>query len=341
MPALLPPNPSLDQLKNRAKELRRAYASGDSDAVELVTALHPACSDGAGPLDDLTLRDAQLVVARDHYFENWTRLKEYCEWDIAVIDQDLSRIETLLNERPDRSRQDIMRFRRDGTHWLLPPVALANNNVPMLEGLMASGATLETPSQAVLQPTSSRDYIDFALDHGADLERNYYNGTVLSIAAYSGAAEPVAHYIRRGADVNVKCDVEDNRTWETPLHRACFCDPRQRGHNYDSWDSDRDYEAVVRSLIEGGADVNARANVGERSDMGPGVIAQAQTPLHFAAGAGAETLVEMLIVAGADVNAETAEGEKAVDYARRYEREGVIRKLGKGTMHLTNPRDLE
>lgn len=128
--------------------------------------------------------------------------------------------------------------------------------------------------------------------------------------------------------MNVKCDTDDNKTWETPLHRACFCDPRQRGHGYDSWDSDRDYESVVRSLIEGGADVNARTNVGERSDMGSGVIVQAQTPLHFAAGAGAEAIVDTLIEAGADIEATTADGEKAVDYARRYERGGVIRKLG-------------
>ena len=328
MPALLPPNPSFDQLKNRAKDLLRAYEAGETDAVDLVRDLHPAYANASGLPDSLSLRDAQLVVARDHYFDDWARLKEYCAWDVAVTDQDMPRLESLLKERPERSRQSIMRFRRNGTHWLLDPVALANNNIPMVELLMSHGATLDTKTQAVLSPDSSPEFIDFALEHGADLERNYYNGTVLSIAAYCGSAESVAHYLKRGAEVNVRCETWDNKPGETPLHRAAFCHPRLRGHKYDTWDSDRDYPAVVTSLIEAGADVNARTNIGEPSDMGPIVIAQAQTPLHFAAAAGVDDVVDLLIEAGADVEVETAEGEKAVDYARRYERESVIEKLG-------------
>tara|TARA_Y100000588_G_scaffold378509_3_gene459102 strand:- start:8723 stop:9457 length:735 start_codon:yes stop_codon:yes gene_type:complete len=193
---------------------------------------------------------------------------------------------------------------------------------------MTQGATLDTKTQAVLSPDSSPAFIDFAIEHGTDLERNFYNGTVLSIAAYFGAAMSVAHYIKRGADVNVRCETQDNKSGETPLHRASLCDPRLRGHSYDSLDSDRDFPGTVTALIEGGADVNARTNVGERSDIGPGVISQAQTPLHYAAAAGMDAVVDLLLEAGADVGAETADGEKPVDYARKYERESVIRRLG-------------
>lgn len=178
---VLPSNPSFDQLKNQAKELRRACMAGESDAVARVRALHPAYSDGSKLAGELSLRDAQMVIARDHHFENWARLKEYCTWDVAVIDQDVPRVEALLKEKPERSRQEVMRFRRNGTHWLTPSVSFANNNVPMATLLMDHGATLSTPGRPVLQPTSTPDYIDFTLAHGADLEGEHYNGTVLSI----------------------------------------------------------------------------------------------------------------------------------------------------------------
>src|SRR6266550_2718568 len=53
----LPPRPSLDQLRRRAKELRDAARSGDPSALSRVTAHTPAA--GPGPV---TLAAAQLAV---------------------------------------------------------------------------------------------------------------------------------------------------------------------------------------------------------------------------------------------------------------------------------------
>jgi ankyrin repeat protein len=63
----LPPRPSLDQLRRRAKELRDAARSGDPAALSRVTA-HGA---GAGTV---TLAAAQLVIAREHGYPSWPRL---------------------------------------------------------------------------------------------------------------------------------------------------------------------------------------------------------------------------------------------------------------------------
>jgi len=64
----LPPNADLGQLRAQAKELRRACAGGNPAAIERVRAVWP----GAGP--DLQLRDAQLVIAREHGFGGWREL---------------------------------------------------------------------------------------------------------------------------------------------------------------------------------------------------------------------------------------------------------------------------
>jgi hypothetical protein len=64
----LPTNADLAQLRAQAKELRRAFAGGSPAAVARVRAVLP---DAAA---EITLRDAQFVVAREHGFEGWRDL---------------------------------------------------------------------------------------------------------------------------------------------------------------------------------------------------------------------------------------------------------------------------
>ena len=54
----LPPRPSLDQLRRRAKELRDAAQSGDPAALGRITARAPAARPGT-----VTLAAAQLAIA--------------------------------------------------------------------------------------------------------------------------------------------------------------------------------------------------------------------------------------------------------------------------------------
>jgi hypothetical protein len=64
----LPTNADLAQLRAQAKELRRAFAGGSPAVVARVRAALP---DSAA---EITLRDAQFVVAREHGFEGWRDL---------------------------------------------------------------------------------------------------------------------------------------------------------------------------------------------------------------------------------------------------------------------------
>jgi ankyrin repeat protein len=68
----LPPRPHLDQLKRQAKELRSAFLRGEPDARARVLA-------AVGPVGELRLSDAQRVLAREHGFPTWARLRAHVE----------------------------------------------------------------------------------------------------------------------------------------------------------------------------------------------------------------------------------------------------------------------
>jgi ankyrin repeat protein len=69
--ASLPPAPSVEQLRKQAKDLLRAHRAGDPEALARVAAHDPGAP--------LKLTGAQHVVAREHGFPSWARLKAYAE----------------------------------------------------------------------------------------------------------------------------------------------------------------------------------------------------------------------------------------------------------------------
>lgn len=71
----LPAVPSLEQLKKQAKDLRKAASSGDDDALARIRAVPETKVSAAKP----TLAGTQLVLAREHGFESWPKLKRHVE----------------------------------------------------------------------------------------------------------------------------------------------------------------------------------------------------------------------------------------------------------------------
>jgi len=72
----LPPHPSLENLKKRAKTLKRAWQSGDAHALERVRAAHPKLgSEEALQQATPRLTDCQLVLARESGFASWPQLR--------------------------------------------------------------------------------------------------------------------------------------------------------------------------------------------------------------------------------------------------------------------------
>lgn len=73
----LPPKSNLRQLKSQAKDLRKAAASLDGEALTRIRSHHPRHeTSGDDELAGLSLQEAQLVVAREYGFDSWPRLTE-------------------------------------------------------------------------------------------------------------------------------------------------------------------------------------------------------------------------------------------------------------------------
>src|SRR5262245_8294971 len=80
MPARdLPSRPHLDQYKKQAKELLKSIRAGDGDSLDRLHGFHPRWSRVPSANIErttVTLADAQLVIAREHGIESWTKFSE-------------------------------------------------------------------------------------------------------------------------------------------------------------------------------------------------------------------------------------------------------------------------
>jgi Ankyrin repeats (3 copies) len=103
----LPARPSLESLRKQAKKLARGIAAGDADAIGRARAQLPQAE------PPLTLRDAQLVLAREYGFPGWQdlvkevkqRLGRGLEWAVCqarrrIHDNDVEGLRQLLVEYP-------------------------------------------------------------------------------------------------------------------------------------------------------------------------------------------------------------------------------------------------
>src|SRR5690242_9688233 len=92
MPRTLPARPNLDQLKRQAKELLRAYRSGDLAARQLFERqLGPAARPPTQALAPrrTVLADALTVIAREYGFASWPKLKQHVD-TLAIKSAELS-----------------------------------------------------------------------------------------------------------------------------------------------------------------------------------------------------------------------------------------------------------
>ncbi len=93
----LPPQPSLDQLRQQAKELLRAARSGDQRSAERV---------GTSP----TLALAQLEIARDYGFASWPKLKSEVERREILDSRDAGRLRQLIAAQPELATEELVNW---------------------------------------------------------------------------------------------------------------------------------------------------------------------------------------------------------------------------------------
>ena len=213
--ARLPEDPSLDQLRKQAKDLRDQARAGAPDALDLVGAHHP---DGPHPP---SLAGAQLVVARHHGFRSWAALKRHVQTvqryrrvpdqvDAASSPADQFLLLACLryghDDHPDRWRQaaDLLARHPELTRASIHAAAAAAD-VDALTALLAAAPSLASteggpfgwPPLLYLAyarhapDLSARTVVAAArvlLDHGADPNAGYlWHGLPSPFTALTGA----------------------------------------------------------------------------------------------------------------------------------------------------------
>ena len=93
----LPARPSLEHLKNQAKDLLKAYRAGQPSAFERFRESLPRLSRASDDYLDrpsLSLRDAQQVVAAEYGFSNWSQMRTHIEneGDIHMLEMTVDRV---------------------------------------------------------------------------------------------------------------------------------------------------------------------------------------------------------------------------------------------------------
>src|SRR5262245_5616550 len=120
----LPARPSLEQLRKQAKELIRAYRANEEAALARLRAHKSSISEPTGS-HRARLTDAQFVLAREHGFASWPRLKRHLvlvqrpadfheptwgrstwEFFTAVFGGDQSRVREMLDNEPWLARAE-------------------------------------------------------------------------------------------------------------------------------------------------------------------------------------------------------------------------------------------
>jgi ankyrin repeat protein len=125
----IPARPSLEQYRKQAKDLLKAFKSGDSDAIQRIKRHHPHPSqppDSGSLSSKFTLADAQVVLAREHAFESWPKFAKHIEaltsanspvsqFELAadaIVAGSAAMLKRLLRENPQLIRERSTRVHR-------------------------------------------------------------------------------------------------------------------------------------------------------------------------------------------------------------------------------------
>ncbi len=167
--------------------------------------------------------------------------------------------------------------------------AIAKGDVAMVRLLVEAGADVNaaegfggnTPLHEAVEQGDA-EIVKILVEAGADVEaKGYFDSTPLSLAAEEGAAEIMQILLGSGPDADTPAGGEDKEAESMPsIGSEALYTAIEKGD-----------VAMVRLLVEAGADVNAAEGFG------------GNTPLHEAVEQGDAEIVKILVEAGADVEA--------------------------------------
>ena len=279
----LPDHPSLEQLRNQARELLRDARAGDTGALSRINATGRRASGARIPL-----ADAQLAIAREYGFPSWPKLVRHVEGEtgggfvlrplIRPIELSPGRQWTLPDGSKAATDEVFAMFvaARDGDFA----------TVKRLVGQSPSMATVEynyTPPIHFAAREGHIGIVEFLLDHGADIGyRSYpFQEALLTFAQDRGHGE-VAALLR------------------SRLSRRFSVGPGT--------------QAIIAAAAKG--DLAAvEAELARDRSLARAGNETGDTGLHHAAKHGHLDIVRALIAAGANVDAVRGDGYRPIHFA--------------------------
>ncbi len=317
----LPERANLDHLKNQAHDLRKAREAADPPSLQRIREFHPRFSDSGD--SEITgarfaLSDALLVIAREHGFASWTRLKKHLESGASaaarleerITDEeflsalllldagDLDGLRKFLKTHPDAARR---RVHFEGMGYFSNPHlidfaaenpvrngSLPSNIVAIVEALLDAGSpfgellSLVSSGRAARECGVQSPLIQLLCARGDDP-----NSALLPALAHGEFAAAKA-LVEGGAKITLPCACAlDNLALTKSLFDSASDAERHQGLALAAQFGSA---ACVDFLLEKGLDPNRYNPVGLHSHS---------TPLHQAAFAGHQETVLVLLRGGA------------------------------------------
>jgi hypothetical protein len=232
---------NLEQSRKQAKDLVKAFKSGDPEALDRIRWNHPrfrGLTDAQIQTRKFALADAQLVIARLHYVESWPKLLKHIDAlqrkdprlvrfeaaADAIIAGDVSTLRALLREHPELVHERSTRAHRAP---LLHYVAAngvedyrqvsPKNAVEVAKVLLDAGAVVDAATEVygggstalglVATSTPPRKagvhitVIYLLLEHGAAIDGVKPGDSSVSAALANNCPEAAEALVDRGAKV--------------------------------------------------------------------------------------------------------------------------------------------
>jgi ankyrin repeat protein len=282
MPAReLPARPNLEQYKKQAKELVKAFRSGDNATLQRVREHHPHPA-----RDSFELADAQLVIAREHGVDSWPKFKQQIEcasdqvppevWkkaEDAIVAGDVVTLERIL-----RAYGDLMRKQRPQSSW-------NNTLAPEYDAGDARAIIARTHHFKTFE-----DFVAFTQtikDKSSPVAR--FEAAVDAIVA--GDLDSLRRLLREGSDLVRARSVRVHRS--TLLHYV-----GANGVEGFRQHTPSNAVAIAEALLEAGAEIDAVAGM----YRGSTTLALVATSLHPKRAGVQQALIQLLLDRGATLD---------------------------------------
>ncbi|HZT12901.1 MAG TPA: ankyrin repeat domain-containing protein [Candidatus Baltobacteraceae bacterium] len=337
----LPPRPHAEYYKKQAKALLKSVRASEPSALARVRAFHPRISAPHSPETiavDLTLSDAQLVIAREHGFESWPKLAAHIE-AVRRLDSSVAAFESAADAIALGDATTLAELLRANPHLVRERSSRAHH-ATLLHYTGANGVEdyrQKTPANIV-------EIAALLLDAGAEIDAVadiYGQSATLSLAASSvhphrmgvqvalmtalleggaaidgppGSANPVLSALRNGrreaalflADRGATLDLESAAgVGRADLVQTYLTEGRahQKKLEYGfAWACEYGHVDVVELLLAHGVDINA--------------LYLGQSGLHWAAIGVQVDLLKLLLTRGASTETRNVYGATPLGQAQ-------------------------